>query len=99
MNITRKKISEWLVDEQITVIDCNIDGFMDNLDRVIDEYEFWITIGYHCTVMRPKVLGQGDSVKDIAASKLHELINMATEEEKAKILNGLRYVPLKALAG
>lgn len=93
--LTKKAVGEWLRDEQITIIECDLEDF-DN-DKVVDEYEFWITIGYHCTAMRVKNDNR-ESIKDTAAKKLKQYLDMATDEEKRKILSQLKYIPIKALS-
>lgn len=93
LNIKRKTVTEWLKDEGIVIIQCDVKDF--DKDKVVDEYEFWITIGYHCTVMRFK--RDGKSIMDIASRKLREYIALATEEEKRQILPKLKYIPIAAL--
>lgn len=98
MSIRKQRVSEWLKDERIVILSCDKDGFSH--DKVVDEYEFWITIGYHATVMRARSLSsqREQSIKEIAALKLKEYLSLATKKEKENILSGgIRYIPIKAL--
>lgn len=89
----KKTVREWLNETGITIIETDVEGFTD--DKLVDEYEFWITVGYHSTAMKRK---GGLSIREIAAEKLKEYMELATEEEQKEILaRGIAYVPIKAI--